>query len=185
MLDRYTGNKFNSLLVLSYSHIIKIKLKKTKHYYNVLCDCGITKVISSDSLMSGTKTCGCSIILNGKKWTESHRLEKGQPAFNRIYKRYQLNAKVKNRCFTLEPEDFKNLLIQNCYYCGDPPSESKNKTWDNFMYNGIDRVNNDIGYCIENCVTCCAICNKMKLILTKEEFKNKIIKIYKNLYDPR
>lgn len=185
MLDRYTGKKFNNLLVISYSHTIKIKLKKVKHYYNVLCDCGNTKITSSDSLMGGTKTCGCLRVTNGKKWTESHRLEKDQAAFNRIYKRYQQNAKIKNRCFTLTPIEFKSLLIKDCFYCGDPPSESKNKTWDSFKYNGIDRVENNIGYCIENCVTCCATCNKMKLALTEDEFKNKIIKIYKKLYDPR
>lgn len=63
MLDRYTGKKFNSLLVLSYSHSGKSSSGKNKHYYKIQCDCGNIKTISSDSLMNGSKTCGCSKII--------------------------------------------------------------------------------------------------------------------------
>ena len=40
--------------------------------------------------------------------------------------------------------------------------------------NGIDRINSDKGYTIDNCVPCCAQCNHMKLDYTTEEFLTKI-----------
>ena len=47
-----------------------------------------------------------------------------------------------------------------------------------FPTNGIDRMNNNIGYEISNVVPCCSVCNKMKSSLSKEEFLTQICKIY-------
>ena len=60
-------------------------------------------------------------------------------------------------------------------YCGSEPSYKINtNTTDNhgdYMYNGIDRVDNIKGYDLDNCVTCCSLCNWMKRDLTIKEFK--------------
>lgn len=45
--------------------------------------------------------------------------------------------------------------------------------------NGIDRVDNEIGYIYENCVCCCKVCNTMKMNLSVYEFLNHISKIFK------
>jgi hypothetical protein len=39
-----------------------------------------------------------------------------------------------------------------------------------FIYNGIDRKINSIGYVYENCLPCCEICNKAKGTRTYEEY---------------
>jgi hypothetical protein len=39
-----------------------------------------------------------------------------------------------------------------------------------YIYNGVDRVNNDFGYSIDNCVSCCKVCNRMKGKKTVAEF---------------
>lgn len=53
-----------------------------------------------------------------------------------------------------------------CHYCGEE-----------IVGIGIDRVNNKIGYQVDNIVPCCAWCNKMKLVATKEDFINHCKKI--------
>lgn len=40
----------------------------------------------------------------------------------------------------------------------------------NYFYNGIDRKDNDIGYVIENCVSCCDECNKAKRNMLYEKW---------------
>jgi hypothetical protein len=44
--------------------------------------------------------------------------------------------------------------------------------WSNgdFVYNGIDRRENSIGYTLANCVSCCGPCNMMKKVLSYAEF---------------
>jgi len=46
------------------------------------------------------------------------------------------------------------------------------------IYNGIDRVDNAIGYLTDNCVACCKVCNRAKLQMSKNEFFDHIKKIY-------
>ena len=46
--------------------------------------------------------------------------------------------------------------------------------------NGIDRIDSNIGYIKENCVSCCWTCNKMKNNFSQKEFLEKINKIYCN-----
>lgn len=57
--------------------------------------------------------------------------------------------------FEIDFEIFSELVKSPCYYC--------KKIKENEI-NGIDRVNNDIGYTKENCVACCWKCNRMKYI---------------------
>jgi hypothetical protein len=72
---------------------------------------------------------------------------------NQLYKDYNKSAKRRNHSFDLDLEKFKVLALSECHYC-DYYKEGE--------VNGIDRVNNDLGYTMDNCVTCCYTCNKMK-----------------------
>ena len=53
------------------------------------------------------------------------------------------------------------MVGDDCHYCGFHSN--------NFL-NGIDRMNNLIGYTKENSVACCQVCNRMKNTLNKETF---------------
>ena len=75
---------------------------------------------------------------------------------------YRKDARIRNLKFSLSREEFKNIIFKNCHYCNDIPStlainKSKNPT--SILYNGIDRINNEIGYELTNCVPCCTDCN--------------------------
>ena len=41
-----------------------------------------------------------------------------------------------------------------------------------------------MGYILENCVSCCGMCNNMKRAYTREEFINKCIEIVKKHTHP-
>lgn len=93
--------------------------------------------------------------LDKKVWSDS----KSVP-----YKEYLRRAMKKDFDFALTKDQFIKFLNDKCYYCDKENSETHK--------NGIDRKNNEIGYIIENCVTCCGQCNYMKGSLTEDEFIN-------------
>lgn len=43
---------------------------------------------------------------------------------------------------------------------------------------GVDRINNDKGYTIDNVVTCCGDCNYMKRAMSVEAFLCRVKKIH-------
>lgn len=95
---------------------------------------------------------------------------------NGKFTEYKKRATNKNMKFLLSKSDFINIIGKPCDYCGIS---------DETFYKikgagGIDRVNSNQGYILENCVPCCGICNKMKLAYSKDEFLNKCLKITLN-----
>jgi hypothetical protein len=57
------------------------------------------------------------------------------------------------------------LFKKECYYCGEKNYACINDYIDDkckSKFCGIDRMDNNIGYTIDNCVPCCIICNMMK-----------------------
>ena len=48
-----------------------------------------------------------------------------------------------------------------------------------YIYNGVDRKDNNLGYTIDNCVPCCHRCNSMKSNLSYQNFIQHISNIYK------
>jgi hypothetical protein len=72
------------------------------------------------------------------------------------------SALRRNLCYDLTDEYAANITDEPCFYCGEETTISRR--------NGIDRLNNSIGYAIENCVSCCNICNMMKRCLDPTTF---------------
>lgn len=162
-----TGQKFNRLTVLGYSHMDK--WKKTQWFCQ--CECGGQSIVGTSALKGGnTRSCGCL-------WREMMVLEEGESAFNDLYASYKHVAKKRNLIFLLSRDQFRKLTQQDCYYCGDAPSNKKTAHKSIFTYNGIDRVDNDRGYEPDNCVPSCILCNRAKSILSQAEFFQLITKI--------
>lgn len=99
-----------------------------------------------------------------------------------LFARYIKSAVERNLSFHLSICEFKAITSSNCHYCGQVPKQiaSKQTTNGAYLYNGIDRVDNSLGYTLDNCVPCCKFCNRAKDTLTKEEFINKIESIWKH-----
>jgi len=101
-----------------------------------------------------------------------NRLAYGESSFYALLAGYKKSAANRSMEFTLSDEQFLQLTVCDCHYCGVEPSQ-KFKTSTGFgpyIYNGIDRIDNNIGYVIENCVSCCKKCNFLKRSSTSSEF---------------
>lgn len=83
------------------------------------------------------------------------------------FKRMSARAKKERELdFDLSYENFLNFVNSDCFYCGVKAP------------NGIDRIDNTIGYIQSNCRSCCKICNIMKLNHTERTFFEHIRKIF-------
>lgn len=72
------------------------------------------------------------------------------------------SALRRNLRYDLTDEYAANITNEPCFYCGEDTTISRR--------NGIDRLDNSVGYVVENCVSCCNICNMMKKCLDPTTF---------------
>lgn len=151
---------------------------KRRVYYDVVCkNCGAKLVLRWDAIYSDTKNTRCS------KCCGNNIIPSENAVYNVLYNSYKQNAIMRNFGFELTRQEFNNLILQDCFYCGNPPHEVQslkryNKTGVPIFTNGIDRKNSNSGYTIENCVPCCEMCNRMKLNYDINTFYKHIYKIY-------
>jgi hypothetical protein len=96
-----------------------------------------------------------------KKNTNTDRKE-----LNDRYSQYKSESKKRKISFELTKEQFSKYWQKDCYYCGD-----KIETI------GLDRVDNEKEYTLDNIVSCCIFCNKTKWKYSKQEFISMCIKI--------
>lgn len=153
-------------------------------YYLCQCTCGSTTLAVSSQLKSGHKrSCGCIKKELDSKKGKARKLDDYPSAFNKIYKSYKYNSRKRNHEFLLTKNELLSLVTANCYYCDDEPQNlSRDKGLDNeFRYNGVDRIDNNKGYFLENCVPCCFICNRAKMNLSTSDFYTMISKIHNNM----
>jgi len=125
-----------------------------------------------------------------KKWVEDNRekylesrakyyednkddiLEKNKAwrqTFNGRLLSYKKAAKKRNISFNLTEEEIKSYWKEPCYYCGCEIHTI-----------GLDRIDSNIGYDLDNIVPCCSTCNTMKMNLTVDDFMNHMLKIIKH-----
>lgn len=72
---------------------------------------------------------------------------------------YRNGARTRGIEMLLTDDQMDAFFQGACHYCNDASS-----------LNGIDRVDNDVGYRMENCVTCCTMCNYAKWRYTVDQF---------------
>lgn len=99
-----------------------------------------------------------------KKWRENHpekMIESNENKKNSKelqYNVYGRNANLKNLEFTISFDDYSNVVTKECHYCGVIHEKG---------FNGIDQTR---GYILDNCVSCCKMCNYMKGSTCEEVF---------------
>jgi hypothetical protein len=91
------------------------------------------------------------------------------------YASYRSRAEKKELEFTITNGDYKTIVKQDCYLCGKESTDTNT--------NGIDRVDNAVGYTIANCKACCKECNYMKNNYSLEDLLEKIERISDNWSD--
>lgn len=174
-----TGKRFGRLLVESFSRAVvesEGNSFRTSLIWCCICDCGRGKKVylTTKSLRRGdTQSCGC--------------LTFGKPgrlaANNLLIKQYKKGAASRGLEWSLTDEDFLALTQQTCHYCGIPPASARTMRRRDafaFVYNGVDRVNNDVGYTLENSVPCCSVCNFAKGATPYGEFISWVDRLIKH-----
>ena len=144
------------------------------------CDCDTEKAVGFSNLISGTtQSCGClqREKLELRKAAKDPRLV--------VYNYYKRNAKVRNIPWNLAHEEFNSIIERGCYYCGEPPRSRTIKSGGKASVsrpvlttaNGVDRLDNQLGYDTTNVVPCCETCNRAKLCMSANEFIEWAVKL--------
>ena len=131
---------------------------------------------------SNSQSCGCLRLEKLKEKGAVNKLTGSASNINSLFGSYKRTAKKRNIIFDLTKEEFSELIDKNCFYCDEVPKQKHKKSGTNelLLYNGVDRLNNDIGYKKENSVTCCKTCNYAKRQMSINEFYQWIERVYKN-----
>jgi hypothetical protein len=184
-----TGERFGRLLVIKMAH----RPGRRGSSWLCKCDCGNEIVVASRVLRSGdTKSCGClqrDIARENAKKNKGIKnpnssVGEGIAALNGLFGAYRISAKNRELPFELNIEEFALLTKQNCYYCGCEPQQifHRAKFCGDYIYNGVDRVDNNAGYVSKNVVPCCGLCNKTKFCMTREDFLFWIDRVYFHIH---
>lgn len=190
------GQRFGKLLVLRNSDKVKKYLPNTtERFVWCRCDCGSPeKEVSIWLLRSGhTSSCGCFKRDKQRKFRSPE-----EAAIRLLLKSYISNAKKRKIPWELSLSEFWNLVKNPCWYCKEEPPERH--TWKNHKKktitkewresvrvnaHGVDRVDNQQGYHLDNCVSCCKRCNLMKHDMSKIEFLMHVHQIARTHHDMR
>lgn len=169
-----TGKKYGRLTVISRAGTFSWNGSAKESQWLCRCDCGVEKVLSKSRLRGGTQSCGCLYreTRHNKRTSFKCSLPFGHAARNNILKSYRLSARYRNLEWAITKEEVFEIICRDCHYCGCAPSKKKqvSKFGGYFMYNGIDRVDNALGYTTGNVVSCCATCNHAKATMSQDDF---------------
>ncbi len=157
-----TGARYGRLVVLCRGEPYRSAFK-----WKCVCDCGNEHQVSAANLRTGqVKSCGkCGAFL----------LKGDEAACRQAHNSYRTHAKRRGYEFGLSVDEFREIASQPCHYCGTPPGNTHNPARarsgaEPFVYSGIDRQDNSVGYTKENVVPCCHTCNRAKSDMHLDDF---------------
>ena len=170
-LKDMTGLRFGRLSVIERS---PANNKEGQAQWVCVCDCGEVRTVPGGNLRTGnTESCGC-------KWLEIIRLLPGEAALNSLYYHLQYRAENRGLDWNIAKEELRDITSRPCFYCGTLPALIARGRNGNYVYNGLDRVNSQEGYIINNVVPCCKQCNIAKLDYSVDEFLSWIERVHRH-----
>ena len=170
----HSGEKYGKWTVIK-----KLYKKDRQQIYLCQCECGNQRQMRINNCKKSSMCLKCSA-----KFIPKNKKEYGYASKKSKLIGYKSSARRRNIEWSLTDEQAIKLLGGNCHYCGRKPYKVHMNTVHSnggFLYNGIDRIDSDGGYTIDNCCSCCSQCNFAKLSMTENEFLNLIKLIYNNL----
>lgn len=145
-----------------------------------VCDCGVEIWVPGKYLRGHSRqSCGCLRRDNGRAYLKRFgvpaplKRASGEAARQALWGAWSRAATKRGYKWALTFEQFCDLTSRPCWYCGCPPSQSyhgKSAFNGAYVHSGLDRQANNLGYTLENTVSCCQPCNFMKRSSTVEEF---------------
>lgn len=183
--DPKIGDRFGSLSV---SSVRRTTDKKgwTIRKISLLCDCGATVTDINISTLYGvsdkrpvTECRRCSYIRRG----HNMRSNSEAPNKKKVFLAYKNNAKRRKIHWGLLEQEFYDIVCLPCVYCRSTKQSFLNPSKQNpgslvFRYTGVDRIDSDGGYTLDNINSCCKICNNAKSTMSELDFLNWIEKVY-------
>lgn len=147
ILKDLTSNIYGKLTVIN-----RADNKNKKVFWNCVCECGNTKTISRDSLMSGgTDNCGCLAHERRSKSKTKH----GKSVRTKTTKEYRAWVKLKSRCYIKSDTGYKRYGARGIKVCDRWINSFVNFSLDMgkcpSKYHSIDRVDNNGDYSPQNC----------------------------------
>lgn len=175
------GTVFSRLTVLEETAPKLTEGGGSRKCYKVRCECGKTFITIGTSLKHKRVT-ECSSCAYQKRPQSTKRLTQEERMFT---KTIVDRCKAHNIPYSITAADYITVAKKACHYCGAPPiikgAHMTRHAEIPIPVNGIDRVDNTLGYTIENIVPCCSICNSMKSTLSSEHFLTHIKQIILHL----
>jgi hypothetical protein len=148
------------------------------------CDCGEEAVRALYRVRTGdTQSCGCLRREYHALKVNRIKLPAGEASFNALYQAYRYRARKLKCEWAISKDEFRRLTKLPCYYCGVEPYFSRMGSRDvngPYVYTGLDRVENRLGYVIDNVAPCCGICNRAKSTMSAEDFLLWVRRVYEN-----
>ena len=145
---------------LTITNILDDRNKHGKLVAECICDCGkkITAVINNIGVK--TNSCGCFRA-------EDINRRMGHDAKTNSAAKVLIDLKRRTSDTNLTIQAVIDLIFSNCFYCEKSPNEVGTEkvfkiSEEKAIHIGIDRINNDIGYYINNVNSCCYDCNMIK-----------------------
>mgnify|MGYP001555746683 CR=1 FL=1 len=145
------------------------------------CECGLIRTVEVFNLVNG-RSAGCTdCVRNNTYKVRSNGFDSRWRA-DRIRRKYIRSASSRGIDFELSLEDVEWMIRSNYWYCDSPPANtySEGPRESSFMYMGIDRKINSLGYSKDNCIPCCAVCNRAKMNMTSLEFVALCLRVAEN-----
>lgn len=176
-----TGQQFGKLTVLRSGPKLDTKRKDGGSTSWVCkCECEREITVRTWQLRSANiegrhkrvESCGCS--------RRKAKLQGDEASFRNLFGEYKQGAKNRGLVFDITPDQFRTLTSSDCRYCGARPNKlarANKGTKIHYVYNGVDRLDNEQGYIEMNCVPCCAVCNRMKFQMTETTFLDHIKRV--------
>ena len=161
-------------------------LKNGRHLYKIKCNyCGNQYESTIENFRDIKKSGKACKKCSNEQNREYSLMSMSDSQIGLKYSDYKSRAKYKKWDFSLSKEEFKYLIFSNCHYCNQEPNKckldrvkGKREREESFLSNGIDRIDSDKGYVLENCLPCCEDCNKAKRNLSYEQFLDLVKRIY-------
>lgn len=169
-----TGRRFGSRIVLGRQGTDRLR----QALWSFRCDCGKEGTATTQTLKRTSRCKSCKI--NGFL-----AMPNGEAALNKLLHKYKQHAVERDLEWCLTKEEFRELTKQRCYYCGHVPDSvfgqkapglSGNNGYEDYIYNGVDRLDNDRGYFSDNSVPCCKMCNFAKRNVPVNNFEAWILR---------
>jgi hypothetical protein len=161
------GKEFGYWVVKEFAGKLLVgSASKQKHpFWSCECKgCGKKSIIRQTSLLYSNNK-GCANCRN----RDSKR--KQFPPHRKTYHRLVFDATKRNLAVDFTYEQYLSEFVYKYKYCHYCENEISWDAYNPSCRHNLDRKNNSLGYSLENCVPCCAVCNRAKgNLFTYEEW---------------